>query len=192
MKIRLFVLSLLIQTAAVDLAAAADALECVTNPPPATVTITYGGDAEPHVTPLEAVFPGYCLRFYYSGAAMWTTLSHAGGVTCNGSTVEIDYTRANFALNGVDMRRNAPAACGPAQACPTSPPPAATGGSVNVYYDRKSDFETVRLLSVSTSCYEVYYGGNSLWFPKSALQYWCDILGNQVGLNLNKGRGSAC
>ena len=51
---------------------------------------------------------------------------------------------------------------------------------------------SVPLKSTSTGCYQISYGGNALWFPKSAYAYRADFIGNPAGLDYNARKNSAC
>jgi hypothetical protein len=56
---------------------------------------------------IEKIMPK-CVSFNYGGGAMWTKASAAGGISCVGKNVQINYGKANSAFNGM---RSMPAAC---------------------------------------------------------------------------------
>lgn len=51
---------------------------------------------------------------------------------------------------------------------------------------------SVPLKKVTDKCILVSYGGNNLWFPRSAYQYRSIFLGNPPGIDCNKRRNKAC
>ena len=79
-----------------------------------------------------------------------------------------------------------------AQPVPSGPPPVASGSTVKIYYGKTIDMATVPLVAVTTDCYQVSYGGNNMWFPKSALGYRTEFAGNPVGLDYNARRSTPC
>lgn len=160
-------------------------------PAPTSALVTYGGKAQPVTVAIEKILPS-CLRFNYSGSAIWTTADAKGGVSCVGNNVQLDYGAANTAFNGMNVKEYTPAACAPAQAAPAGAPPVATGPNVNIYYGKTIDMASVPLVGTSANCYQVNYGGNKMWFPKSALGYRSDFVGNPVGLDYNARKNSAC
>jgi hypothetical protein len=165
---------------------------CVTaTPAPTKALITYGGSAQPVSVTIEKIMPS-CLRFNYSGSSMWTTVDAKGGVSCVGSNVQLDYGKANSAMNGIKVKEYTPAACAPAQPVPAGAPPVATGPKVNIYYGKTIDMASVPLVGSSAGCYEINYSGNKMWFPKSALGYRSDFVGNPVGLDYNQRKNAAC
>lgn len=182
-------IALLLSVTAVP--ASADDLSCLQANAP--VTVTYEGmDYTAHDT-VKAIYPGYCIAIWYSGGVIYTTPNEAGGVSCNGSVVEVDYNKASIAFNGYSLKDFPPAACGPAQACPPVET-ASPGESIFVYYgqdDRNPEMVTVTVRGVSASCYEVSYSGQ-LWFPLSALHRRCNLLGAPLAFSYNDRSNSRC
>ncbi len=160
------------------------------NAKPTSALVTYGGRAKPENVRIEAIMPK-CVRFNYGGSAMWTKASSAGGISCVGKAVQIDYGKANRAFNGIRLRKYTPAACGRKKAPPKSVP-MARGPRINVYYGKSIDMASVPLRKVTAKCYEISYSGNKMWFPKSAYKYRTDFVGNPPGLNYNARRNQPC
>ena len=79
-----------------------------------------------------------------------------------------------------------------AQSAPLGQPPEATGPTVKMYYGKTIDMATTSLVKVTADCYQINYGGNNMWFPKSALGYRSDFAGNPVGLDYNARRSTPC
>jgi hypothetical protein len=160
---------------------------------PSSVIITYGGqNIAPYSSRINQIIPGYCVAFEYGGGPLWTTMV-GGGISCNGDQVRVDYRTANHAFNNFRIHTDAPAACGPAQAAPAGPPPELTaGGRVNMYYGPSTDMYSAPVMAVSAACYKINYGGNVMWFPKSALAYRTELRGRPPGLDYNARRDSAC
>jgi len=159
-------------------------------PAPTGALVTYGGKIKPAKVKIEQILP-LCLRFNYSGNGMWTRTSAAGGVSCEGRTVKIDYGKANSAFNGVKLRKFTPAACGPKKAPPKAAP-VAKGRTINIYYGKTTDMYPTPLRKTTDKCYEISYGGNKMWFPKSAYKYRTDFVGNPPGLNYGARRNKPC
>lgn len=160
-------------------------------PAPTSALITYNGGAYPITVPIEQILPN-CIRLNYGGNALWTTANAAGGVGCVGNTVQVDYTAANMAFNGMHIRASMPAQCAPPQPAPPGPPPVATGSTIKIYYGKTIDMAIVPLVSASAQCYQVDYSGNKMWFPPSALGYRTEFAGNPVGLDYNARRSTPC
>jgi hypothetical protein len=153
--------------------------------------VTYGTSTQTATVKIEKVIPNYCVRFNYSGNAMWTTANEKGGLSCKGPQLVIDYNLANTAFNGVTLRQFTPAACGQPQQASLGAPPAPTD-SMYVYYGKTTDMHSVKIKGTTTACYQINYSGNSVWFPKSAYAYRADFVGNPPGLDYNARKYSAC
>ena len=78
-------------------------------PAPTSALITYNGGAYPVTVAIDQILPK-CVRLNYGGKALWTQANVAGGVICVGNMVQVDYTAANSAFNGV-RSASPPAAC---------------------------------------------------------------------------------
>jgi hypothetical protein len=153
----------------------ADDLSCVI--PGAPVTINYSGSENTHKAKVEYVSPGYCVGIHISGSIMYTTLDQAGGLSCERSMVQVDwFDLANSAFNGFGMRKFVPAECGPVQDC-VDTATANVGERSYIYYDAGIEMANVKISSVNDKCYTMDYGGSPIWFPLSALQPRCNLLG---------------
>ena len=157
---------------------------------PTSGLVTYGGKIKPVKIKIEKIML-VCIRFNYGGGAMWTKASAAGGISCVGKNVQIDYGKANSAFNGIKLRKFTPAACGPKKAPPKSAP-VPKGSKINIYYGKTVDMASVPLRKTSAKCIEISYGGNKMWFPKSAYKYRSNFVGNPPGLNYSARRSTPC
>jgi len=81
---------------------------------PTTALVTYPGRNKPVKVKIEKILPT-CIRFNYSGGAMWTKASAAGGISCVGEAVQIDAYKASSAFTGIEIRKFTPARLCPAE-----------------------------------------------------------------------------
>jgi hypothetical protein len=68
---------------------------------PKTALITYQGRGQPVTVPIFSI-SDKCIGVMYGGRPLWTTANVAGGVSCVGNAVQIDYNTASSTFNGIE------------------------------------------------------------------------------------------